>query len=257
MRTLIAIPVFNRLRVAELCLASVYRNRGNAVVHVYNDHSTEFEGAVLAPYCDELFELPPPPTPIMESNPQGRGIHHLRWHQFRDFLRRPEFDHLYFADSDALHDPRFMEVLEVLVRMMDANGERIPVCLYNSAFHAIPFNQICGNGEILIRKKAPGISHLYNREMVEIIVRELDRMGGDPNYHWDFIAPAFLNRPFLTTGTSYVEHLGAVPGSIHTEAGDWNRDRAVNPTPYLAAARQPAIDYLEGRAAVFDDRVVA
>lgn len=249
MRTLIAIPTFNRRKVAELCLASVYKHRERAVVHLYDDHSTEYAGEVLAAYCDALFELPVPAPPISRSNPKGHGVHHLRWHQFRDFLQRPEFDTLYLTDSDALHDPGFMSVLELLLKTMRGTGEQLPICLFNSAFHTVPVNQVCGTGQLLVRRKAPGISHLYTREMVEIIVRELDRLGEDPDYHWDFIAPGFLERPFLNTATSYVEHFGAVAGSIHTAVGAWDYDRALNPTPYLQAIREPAIAYLEGRMA--------
>jgi hypothetical protein len=249
MKTLIAIPVYNRLKVSQLCLQSIYRNRESSVVHVYDDHSSEFSGDVLAPFCDELFRLPPRNRPVfkMESNTQGMGVQHLRWYQFRDFLNRPEFDHLYLTDSDALHDPSYMEMLQLLEEMLDKTRQKIPICLYNSRFHCSPSNNMAGNTRLILRKSAPGISHFYTRDMVARIVCRLDALKSDPDYGWDYIAPQLLGLPFLTTANSFVEHFGAVVGSMHTRAGDWNRDRAINPTSYLAKLRGPIIAYLEGR----------
>jgi hypothetical protein len=86
--------------------------------------------------------------------------------------------------------------------------------------------------------------------MVVKIVQKLDQLEADPIYNWDYIAPALLGMPILTTQESYLEHFGAVPGSMHTGAGNWDRDRALNPTPYLAAQRKRIIDYLEGASAL-------
>lgn len=248
MKTLIAIPVYNRLRVAELCLQSVYQNRGDSVVQIYDDHSTEFSSDVLAPYCDELIKLPPSNRPVvkMQSNTKGMGVQHLRWHQFRRFLKQPEFDFLYFTDCDAFHDPTYMEVLKFLAEFLKKTERMFPVCLYNSTFHGAPANCLGSIGRLLVRATAPGISHLYSREMVETIVHRLDALQADPDYGWDYIAPRLLGLPFITTQDSFIEHFGAVPGSMHTQAGDWDRDRAINPTQHLAGLRDHLIAYLDG-----------
>jgi hypothetical protein len=146
-----------------------------------------------------------------------------------------------------MHDPSFMDVLQSLVSVVKKTGRPMPICLYNSVFHDQPNNCVGGTDRLLLRKTAPGISHLYDRAMIARIVQGLATLAADPDYGWDYIGPAFLGVPFVTTKTSYVEHFGAVPGSMHTTAGDWDRDRALNPTPYLAARRQQVIDFLEGR----------
>ena len=247
-RTLIAVPVYNRLKVSQLCLASLYQNRKGAVVHVYNDHSTEYSSDALAGYCDEIFLLPPSKKVVvqMESNRDGMGVQNLRWYQFRDFLKRPEFDLLYLTDSDALHDPCFMEVFASLLSIMEKSGQVLPLCLYNSSFHNNNDNNAGRTKRLLLRKTAPGISQLYTRSMVEKIVFELDKFGTDPDYNWDYHAPNALGLPILTTDDSYIEHFGAVAGSMHTTAGDWDRDRALNPTPYLRSRRQDIINFLMG-----------
>jgi len=182
----------------------------------------------------------------MESNRLGMGVQHLRWHQFRDFLHRPDFDLLYLTDSDALHDPCFMDVFRSLLSMLERAEHPLPICLYNSKFHNSNEANDGGTNQLLLRKTAPGISHLYTKPMVEKIVQELNKLGSDPDYDWDYIAPRMLALPILTTRVSYIEHFGATAGAMHTTAGDWNRDRALNPSPFLRTHRQSIIDYLEG-----------
>ncbi len=250
-RILIVVPVYNRLEVTRLCVGSLYRHKQGAVVHVYNDHSTDFTSDALAPFCDEVFLLPPSDKVVvrMESNRRGMGVQNLRWHQFRDFLKRPDFDLLYLTDSDALHDPCFMDVLLSLQALTEKSGKPLPLCLYNSSFHSKGENAVGGTQRLLLRKTAPGISQLYTRPMVEKIVAELSKMDADPDYNWDYYAPSMVGLPVLTTRESYVEHFGAVPGSMHTAIGDWDRDRALNPTPYLRERRDGIIQYLCGHIA--------
>ena len=50
----------------------------------------------------------------------------------------------------------------------------------------------------------------------------------------------------MNTKTSYIEHFGADKSSMHTPEGQWDRDRAINPSEYLKNIRAQVISYLEG-----------
>jgi len=84
--------------------------------------------------------------------------------------------------------------------------------------------------------------------MCRKITSVLDSQPEDPDYAWDYKCLEYLELPVLNTKTSYLEHFGAVENSMHTFAGDWDRDRAVNPTKYLKDTREGIIAYLENRS---------
>jgi hypothetical protein len=192
-------------------------------LQVYNDHSTEYDNDFLTPYADEVIKLP-----------SKMGIHSLRWHQFREFLKT-DFDFIYMTDGDVIHDPRFITVLEVLYETGDG---KLPVCLFNSAFHVEPRIILYRKNGVMLKGTAPGVSMFYDRAMVEKIVSMLDRHH-DTSI-WDYTALKYLGLPWVTPETSYLEHYGG--GGIHN--ADYERDRAINPTEYLRERREGILRYL-------------
>jgi Tfp pilus assembly protein PilF len=221
---LISVPVFNRKQITRLSLIQTKRYRTSYChLQVYNDHSTEYDNVFLTPYADEVIQLP-----------VKKGIDALRWHQFRAFLET-DFDFVYMTDGDVIHDPRFISVLEVLYEM----GERkLPVCLFNSAFHMEPRIILYRRNGVMLKGTAPGVSMFYDRAMVEKIVSMLDRHH-DTSI-WDYTALKYLGLPWVTPETSYLEHYGG--GGVHN--ADYERDRAINPTTYLQDRRDSILSYL-------------
>jgi hypothetical protein len=74
-------------------------------------------------------------------------------------------------------------------------------------------------------------------------------------YGWDYHWPAVLDRPFLISNQSYVEHLGRdlAEGGLHCPnngeseedfRADFQRDRAVAPTESLIRLADQALDEL-------------
>jgi tetratricopeptide (TPR) repeat protein len=221
---LISVPVFNRKKIIQLSLTQTKRYR-TAYCHlqVYNDHSTEYDINFLTPYADEVIQLP-----------SKKGIDALRWHQFRAFLET-DFDFIYMTDGDVIHDPGFIPALEVLYEMGD---RKLPVCLFNSAFHMEPRIILYRKNGMMLKGTAPGVSMFYDRTMVEKIVSALDRHHDTAV--WDYTALKYLGLPWVTPETSYVEHYGG--GGIHN--ADYERDRAINPTNYLRERREGILRYL-------------
>lgn len=176
------------------------------------------------------------------------GYNIFRWHQFREFVAQDEFEYIYFTDSDALHDPDYINVLKTThAKYKTSNGGKFPVSLYDTVWHSQPQNLLKEGADVYMRRTAAGISQLYSKEMATKIVSILDKQKEDPIYAWDYRAQEYLGLPFLTTKTSYVEHFGAVKDSMHTVQGQWDRDRALNPSTYLKDIRNDVIAYLEGR----------
>ncbi|HEU4621408.1 MAG TPA: glycosyltransferase [Burkholderiaceae bacterium] len=246
-RMLIAVATYNRPRITELALANLKELKGpNDAIVVYDDGSTAYDFAFLKRHADEVVRLG-----------ANGGIERLRARNFRDFVERyREFDLLYTTDNDVLHDPAFSSRLRQLYeshRLPD--GRHLPVCIYNSLYHDRPQNIVGRGVDTTLRTTAPGVSQLYDREMADIIVRglaanpRLESMYGY-DYHW----PALLHRPFAQSETSYLEHFArdTFEGGLHARnsgAGeealaDFERDRAINPTPYLQSIRPLIIDFI-------------
>ena len=249
-KVLITVPVWNRKKITELSLKQLnkYKGEGNEL-WVYNDWSSEYDNDWLEDKCDKVFKLPSSKKVVAknETNSNGMGVQHLRWHQFREFSKQSKFDYLYMTDNDTIHDPDFMDVMIKLhSKYITKSGIKLPVCLYNSVYHSQAQNNKFQNDEVMLRITAPGVSMYYSKEMVDAIVEELDKQTEDPIYAWDYRAQEWLKRPWITPKTSYVEHFGASPESMHTPEGMWNRDRAVNPTEYLQDIREDVISYLDG-----------
>ncbi|NWF75663.1 MAG: tetratricopeptide repeat protein [Nitrospirae bacterium] len=227
---LISVPVFNRKKITQLCLSQIQRYKtSRCFLQVYNDHSTEFDNQFLVEYADEVIQLP-----------NKMGINNLRLYQLRKFIQS-DFDFIYLTDNDVIHDPSFIKVLIFLYEL----GERkFPVCIYNTIHHMQPNVILFKNNFILLKRTSPGVSIFFDKKMVETIIKILDNVGDyQADFNWDYRVIAYLDRPVLTSVTSYLDHFGA--GGTHNL--DFERDRALNPTKYLLERRESIIDYLTGK----------
>jgi hypothetical protein len=250
MKILTCVPVYNRKKLTRLVLENLYKYKEDSEIWVYNDWSSDYNNDYLEDICDQIFKLPSSTKKVVknESNKKGMGVQHLRWYQLREFLNQDKFDYIYFTDNDAMHDPSYIEQLkEISKKYKLKDNRRLPVCLYNTRWHSQPQNLLKETEDVYMRKTAPGISQLFSKEMVEIMVKELDNLPEDPDYAWDYHTSSFLKLPFLTTKISFVEHYGADNEAMHATKGEWDRDRAINPTEYLAENRDKIIGYLEGK----------
>jgi hypothetical protein len=224
---LIAVPVYNREKITQLSLGQTKRYKSASChLQVYNDHSKEYDNSFLMPYADEVIQLP-----------AKMGIHNLRLYQFRKFLET-DHDCIYLTDNDVIHDPHYVAVLEALYEMGD---RQLPVCMYNSKFHMHPSHIVYHGNGVLLKKTAPGVSLFFDRKMVGKIVSILDNVGNSHNeFSWDYRVMSYLDKPCITSETSYVEHYGG--NGMHNN--DYERDRALNPTKYLQDRREQILRYL-------------
>ena len=223
MSALVWVPVcaFNRWNVTRFCLPSLFRP--GVVVTVWNDHSTDYGSGELANLWVDV-----------RKEPQKLGIHNLRLLQLREFLRRDE-PYLYLTDSDALHDPDWLERAGDLM-----TRAAVPVTLYNSDRHVSRWGVPVEEYEM--RPTAPGISQFLSRAMVERAVHWLDANEVKTWEDWDYGLISIVGGKAATSLTSYVEHLGV--GGMHSEEGEWDNDRAINPTPWLVQKRQEYLSRL-------------
>jgi hypothetical protein len=232
MKLLIIVTTCNRRAITELSLAQTSRFKRGATVLVYDDHSTEYNPDWISEFADGV-----------ERAPRKMGIAALRALQLREFLRSG-YELLYFTDNDVIHDPTYVLRLRRLYSL--PTEMKLPVSLFNSPFHSHPENVLKRIQDVEIRITAPGVSQLYDREMVDRMLSELKRTPElEGRYGWDYHLPALLKRPWIQSMTSYLEHFGA--GGMHNpdSKDGFERDRALNPTQFLADVRDKVIGYLK------------
>jgi hypothetical protein len=234
LKILISVATWNRPNITRLCLENLQDFRGqNAAVMIYDDASSAYDASFLDPYCDGLLRF----------RLHG-GIERSRARAFRDFVHRySEFDVLYLTDNDTIHDPIFIDILNEFFAEQREYPFAHPVGLFRSVFHESAIEQQFD--KFMVSKTCPGVSQAYNREMAEKIVQLLDTNPMmETVYGWDFHWPAVLDRPFLISNQSYVEHLARdlSEGGIHCPnngqtkdsfLADFQRDRALAPTESL------------------------
>jgi hypothetical protein len=230
MKLLIVVTTFNRRAITELSLFQTWHYKRGSTVIVYDDPQW------ISEFADGV-----------ERAPQKMGIAKLRVQQFRDF-QRSDYDLLYFTDNDVIHDPLYVSRLRRFYSL--PTEMKLPVSLFNSTFHNHPENILKQIQEIQIRKTAPGVSQLYDRDMVDRILFGLkDSPELEGRYGWDYHLPALLRRPWIQSTTSYLEHFGVGgmhnPDSKDNSEDGFERDRALNPTQFLADTREKVICYLK------------
>ncbi len=232
MKLLIVVTTFNRRAITELSLAQTSRFKRDATILIYDDFSTEYDLSWLSGFAD-----------CVERSPLKMGIAKLRALQMREF-QRSDYDLLYFTDNDVIHDRTYVLRLRRLYSL--PTEMKLPVCLYNSRFHNHPENTLKQIQDVQIRITAPGVSQLYDRDMVDRMLFGLQNSPEfEGRYGWDYHLPAFLKRPWIQSVTSYLEHFGA--GGMHNPNSEdsFERDRALNPTQFLVEVRERVIFYLK------------
>lgn len=224
MRIWISLATFNRKTITEIVLKQLAANKQDSFLHVSNDYSTDYDDQFLLSHGANSVEKPS----------EKLGIHFLRCWELEQFLKT-DYDLCYLTDNDAYHDPIYVTKLKEIY-----DRYKLPTSLYNTRWH---FNStIRQDGDVIFRRTLPGISQLYDRTMVEKILKGLKAFGR-PNYAWDYRFIEFLQCQTVTTAFSYIEHFGI--GGIHNQSmSDFERDRAYNPTMFLQQTRQPIINQL-------------
>lgn len=243
MKILIALATYNRPIITEVCLKNLSPLRSNKIkLVIYDDFSTAYDEKFLSKYADEIVRFK-----------ENIGIERSRAQAIEDFLTKyQDYDLLYFTDNDAVHDPFFIEFLTESFVAQKQNGLSLPVSLYNSKFHNSPDNIIAQNNFFLITKSIAGISQCFNREMVNIISSGLKQNPHlKSSYNWDYNYINLLKRPSCISKISYVEHFARdkFEAGMHSEnngvgkigINDFERDRAINPSPFLYKIRESII----------------
>ena len=240
LKIFIALSTFNRKNITRLCLENlneIITKDGASTLAIYDDASETYDEKFLKQFSKI----------VLKFRVRG-GIERSRARSFRDFEHIfTDHDLLYITDNDTIHDPSFLSILRDIHTISSVSFEnKMPISLFNSVFHSDPKNVIKNDDLLSIRKTAPGVSQCYDRSMVSKIVDFLNKnpiyetlYGFD--YHW----PASLKVPFLQTNLSYLEHFARDKHEkgIHSDFSnddpmkDFDRDRALSPTPYLKKIR--------------------
>ena len=219
-RLFIAIPCYNRRDIAEQCIPTVYAGKEpEDRLTIYDDGSQEpmVHSAALMHACDDMLAT------------DSMGVDAQRRMHFMDFIRQPEFTHLYLTDSDSPHSPNWRKAALSLQA-----EHKAPVCLYRTATHANYTNNVFRDDpaeSVLWQRFAPGVSYLLTREMVERVVKVMP-----DKWSWDWFVPGALGYCMAISRISYCDHIGR--SGMHDPEKGVGPERAVNPTPWLAHKRQ-------------------
>lgn len=225
MKIWISVSTFNRKKITEIVVDQLSRYKDDSFFHISDDYSTDYSLDNLLHWSN---------ADKIERPPHKMGIHHLRCWELEQFMKT-DYDLCYLTDNDAYHDPSYVYQLKNLY-----SRYKLPVSLYNTKWH---FNStVSRENGVIIRKTIPGISQLYDRDMVQRILNNL-QIYGKPIYAWDYRFIEYLNTNTVTSDISYIDHMGV--GGIHNKSlTDFDRDRAHNPSPFLVQRRTQIIDTL-------------
>jgi len=248
MKILIAVATYNRPVITDLCLRNLQHVRGeDTKVVIYDDHSEAYDLDYLSKFSDDVIRFD-----------SRRGIENSRARTLRDFLdKHVDFDLLYLTDNDAIHDPKFIKIIKNLFVNQEKSGLPVkPVGLFNSVFHKTRIKEEAD--QFYLYETCPGISMCLTRPMVQKIVTLLNKNPAlESSYGWDMEWPKEIGLPFLIPKISYVEHFARdrfESGMHSSHSGvelenalvDFERDRAINPSPYLIQARPDIIKEILG-----------
>lgn len=224
----IAIPVHNRLDIAERCIPTVRAGMAEGdALWLFNDGSDDMRRVI--DLTDDRDGLLHSRTPI--------GIEAQRRVHFKKFWEQTEaFTHLYLADADAPHDPNWRTHL---LHLQELSGG-LPVCGYNTLAHECLVGNTIEDDPTkpyLLRRVAPGISYLLTRKHVERIMPHVDTLQ-----HWDWQVPGLLGYRMCVARQSHVSHIGQ-GGMHHPKEGEG--DVPLNPTPWLVEKRKEIVEALK------------
>ena len=137
-------------------------------------------------------------------------------------------------------DPHFFYRLHEIMELRPNWGV---ICLYSAKFHAPRRNRAEVNPidrHTTVRGMAAGISMFFR---VESFRSQQAKVQVPDGRGWDgYYSQTFGARKVVQSLVSYVEHYGK--WGFHNK-GNFDRDRALNPTQYLAGKRPAAIKKIE------------
>jgi hypothetical protein len=248
-KTLITPLTYNRRGTVEMCIGATNRHKMEAKLYIHDDGSDEYDEEWLAQFCDRVYRH--------ERSMGGkRGVKNLRSNitksvlgDFKPEIFKPWLDedfgsdgpeYLYHVDSDGLHDPHFFYRLHEIMGMYPNWGT---ICLYNAKFHS-PRGKRTENGVIdpytSVRGMAAGISMFFRMKSFRDNPKKVQVPDGRG---WDgFYSREIACRKVVTSLVSFVEHYGK--WGFHNK-GNFDRDKAMNPTKYLFEGRPATIDKIE------------
>jgi hypothetical protein len=221
----------------------------DAKMYIHDDGSEEYDENWLRPFCDRVFRHP-------HSRGGKQGVKDLRSNITKSVLGdyRPEVfkpwleedfgpegpEYLYMIDSDGYHDPHFFYRLHEIMDLYPGWGV---ICLYSAKFHTPRRNRRENNvidQHTVVRGMSAGISMFFRMQSFRDLpqyVQVPDRRG------WDgFYSQTIGKKKVVTSLVSYVEHFGK--WGFHNR-GDFDRDRALNPTKHLVGIRDAGIKKIE------------
>lgn len=225
---LIVVTTYNRPTITQLALKNITETKRKAALWVLDDHSTEYDLDFLRATAFDATRI--------ERRQEKLGVEYQRLTtQLEAF--ETDYKFIYHTDNDAIHDPDWITRLAQIYDMFKSN----PICLYNTPFHMQHTVKVLDQFALAARKFCPGISFFYDQSLLKPSAHLIaDIVKGPLKTNWDYYVSHFINMPTVTSLVSYVEHFGA--DGLHNS--DFERDRALCPTPYLLRNRQGIIDYL-------------
>lgn len=256
-KTLLCPATYNRKGTVEQCLSVTYANLMEAKMYIHDDGSDEYDGEWLEQFADRVYVHP-------RSCGGKRGVKNLRSNIVKSVIGMPLTDmkkneygseinnwvkedfgpegpeYLYMVDSDGMHDPHFFYRLHEMMQLRPNWGV---ICLYSAKFHAPRRNK----AEVTpldryttVRGMAAGISMFFK---VQSFRDNPGKVQVPDGRGWDgYYSQAIGARKVVQSLVSYVEHYGK--WGFHNK-GNFDRDRALNPTTYLASRRNAAIKKIE------------
>jgi hypothetical protein len=230
MSTYVAISTYNRRALAEQCIPTVAVGlSAEDELIVYDDGSTEFN----------IGELSLGATGV--KNCPSIGIDAQRRIHILDFWERAKthgHDFLYMTDSDAPHDPSWLEAAHRLHYEHDG----APLCLYRTATHASYHNNVYRDDEnesVLWQRFIPGVSYFLSLAHVAKIREMIPE-----RWAFDWQIPSILDYKMAVSRVSYCDHIGHLGMHDTAERGFVSPERATNPTPWLVNKRREILSNL-------------
>ena len=257
-KTLITPLTYNRKGTVERCVGATNRHKLESKIYIHDDCSDEYDETWLAQFGDRVFRHP-------RSHGGKNGVKNLRSNivksvlgDFQPEVFKPWLDedfgsegpeYLYQVDSDGYHDPHFFYRLHEIMEKFPEWGS---ICLYNAYFHSPRGGRKdrFSDPHTVIREIGAGISMFVRMQSFRdnpLKVQVPDRRG------WDgFYSIEIAKRKVFTSLVSFVEHFGK--WGFHNK-GNWERDRALNPTVYLSGVREDNISQIEAEHVITQKRM--
>lgn len=248
-QTLITPACYNRKGTVEPCVGATNRHKMEAKLYIHDDGSDEYDEKWLSQFGDRVFRH--------ERSMGGkRGVKNLRSNITKSVLGdfKPEIfkpwltedfgpdgpKYLYHVDSDGYHDPHFFYRLHEIMELYPNWGT---ICLYNAKFHSPRGNRVEANvidPYTTVRGMAAGISMFFRMKSFRDNPKKVQVPDGRG---WDgFYSREIAGRKVVTSLVSFVEHYGK--WGFHNK-GNFDRDKALNPTKHLASLRDRTIAEIE------------